>query len=102
MSEQAHPTIIGNNFMKLIDTDSGKDDEVVSINSSDPRVIRTLNNCLKVANEENVENCVVIMTHKDGSISDCWANGKDPFVMVGALEMVKREFMDSLIESRDD
>ena len=99
MSEQAHPTIIGNNFMKLINDPSK---EIESISKSDPRVIETLSKCLEVANEENVENCVIIMTHKDGSISDCWANGKDPFVMVGAMEMVKKEFMNNLIEPRDN
>ncbi len=76
---------------------------VVSFSSEVPNgqhVIERLEEALTMAKKGGVDNCVVIITRTDGSVMDCWANGNKPFVMVGALESVKREFMDAKIEGR--
>ena len=48
----------------------------------------------------DVENIVIVAVKRDGSVIDCWANGSRPFVIVGALESVKLEFMNACIEQR--
>lgn len=63
-------------------------------------VIQRLEEALKEAKNGGVANCIVVMAMNNGSVQDCWANGSKPFVMVGALESIKREFMDACIEGR--
>lgn len=48
----------------------------------------------------DIENIVIVAVKTDGSVIDCWANGTRPFVIVGALESVKLEFMNACIEQR--
>lgn len=48
----------------------------------------------------DIENIVIVAVKHDGSVIDCWANGSCPFVIVGALESVKLEFMNACIEGR--
>lgn len=42
------------------------------------------------------------MVNEDGDVMDCWANGNNPFAIVGGLEALKYEFMKAQIESRED
>ena len=61
---------------------------------------KRLQESLKMAETGVISNCIIVMTGHDGTVVDCWANGSSPFTMVGALETVKKEFMDQIIESR--
>jgi len=47
-----------------------------------------------------ISNCIIIMTGTDGSVVDCWANKNSPYQVVGALEALKHEFINSSIEQR--
>jgi len=47
-----------------------------------------------------VSNCLIITVSEDGQVTDSWASGDRPFTMVGAMETVKRDFMDKHIEKR--
>lgn len=51
--------------------------------------------------EGGVENCVILLVGKDGSVMDCWANSSHPFAVVGGLESIKTEFMKACVEKRD-
>ena len=68
--------------------------------ATDEVVIIRLEEALNMAKHGGVDNCIVILTLKDGGIMDGWANDNKPYLMVGALESVKRDFMDSVIERR--
>ena len=71
-----------------------------SIKPSGEDVIARLEEALAMAKHGGVSNVVVVATMDDGCVMDCWANGKDPFLVVGGIESIKREFMDSAIEAR--
>lgn len=45
-----------------------------------------------------VQNIVLVMTGADGSVISTIANGKDPFVLIGALENMKQQIIDNHIE----
>jgi len=78
---------------------------VVPISSkkqSGKNVVERLEEAIAMAKSGTVDNCVIVMTCSNGDVVDCWANGGNPFVMVGALEAIKREFMDAVIQSRGD
>jgi len=68
---------------------------------TDPTVIKSIEKCLELAKKGGVENCAIVMTHNDNTVSDVWANGKDPYLVIGALESLKQEFIDSTIEKRE-
>jgi len=53
-----------------------------------------------MATRGGISNCIVIMTGADGSVVDCWANRDNPYQIVGALEALKHEFINSSIEQR--
>jgi hypothetical protein len=71
-----------------------------SIDASDNSVIQTLESALEKAKAGGVINCMVVMATDDNLVLDCWANGVSPFVMVGALESLKCDFMRSCMEYR--
>ena len=76
---------------------------VVSIEAvprSGINVIERLEEALEMARQGKIENCIIVMTCFNGDIIDCWANGNSPYVMSGALEATKQEFMNSHIERR--
>ncbi len=60
-----------------------------------------LNHAIEYAKENNILNMAIVMIGEDGSVLDCWANNNKPFVMVGALESLKMEFMKGCIEGRE-
>ena len=43
--------------------------------------------------ENSVSNFAIVMINKTGQVVDCWANSSEPFVLVGALESLKFDFM---------
>ena len=54
---------------------------------------------VELLKNNDVENVVIIATTSSG-IASSWANGSDPFAMIGALEVLKLEFMNANIEPR--
>lgn len=77
--------------------------KVVPISKANPNgenVIERLEEALEMARNGGINNCIVIMDMSKGEIIDGWANNNNPFVMVGALESVKREFMDACMAHR--
>ena len=63
-------------------------------------VIHHLEKALEFANERPIDNVAVIMLDANGEVLDCWANKNSPFVMVGAIESLKIDFMNACIEGR--
>lgn len=80
--------------------------KVVNINNTESgkvsgdNVINRLEAALAAAKDGHISNVVILCSMNDGSVMDCWANGGDPFLIVGGLESIKREFMDACIEGR--
>ena len=78
--------------------------KIVSFPTESPisgeNVINRLEEALEFAKQGTICNCMIVMAGNDNSVVDCWANGNKPFVMIGGLESVKREFMDAIIEKR--
>ncbi len=77
--------------------------KVVSINKNDRSsddVIERLEQALQMARDGGIDNCAVIMTCTNGNVIDCWANNNHSFLMVGAMESLKKDFMNRNIESR--
>ena len=54
---------------------------------------------VELLKNSDVENVVIIATTSSG-IASSWANGSDPFAVIGAIEVLKLEFMNSNIEPR--
>ena len=65
-------------------------------NTTGENVLERLEQAVEYAKEHPVQNVVIVMVSETGVV-DAWANGSKPFHVVGALESVKREFMDKCI-----
>ena len=79
--------------------------KVVQITDTRPNgenVVQRLEESLEMAKAGNIENCMVIMANADGGVADCWANSSQPMIMVGAIEALKREFMNAVIAERQE
>ncbi|HCL6635059.1 TPA: hypothetical protein N2Q63_004703 [Citrobacter freundii] len=63
-------------------------------------VIRLLEEALQMAREGSCHSLAVIMLSNDGGAIDCWHSGGRPYVMVGAIEALKTDFIHSNIEGR--
>ena len=63
-------------------------------------VIRLLEEALQMARNGNCHSLAVIMLSNDGGAIDCWHSGGRPFVMVGAIEALKADFIRTSIEAR--
>ena len=70
-------------------------------NTSGENVIKRIEEVLEKAKAGELNNIIIVASTNKEEVIDCWANGNDPFRMVGALESVKLEFMAALIERRD-
>ena len=57
-----------------------------------------LEGCIEQAKEVGAINCAVTMLLADGSVVSTYANGEQPFLMLGALEYGKQLFMEKNIE----
>ncbi len=71
--------------------------EIVSFGKSE----KSGENVIDRLEEGRVDNCAIIIINKNTNVMDFWENGNSPFVLVGAIETLKREFMDEVIDSRD-
>ncbi len=74
-----------------------KNDE---LQESNPIVLDRLEEAIDMAKEGGIDSCMIIMVSHDGFVVDAWANGTQPFVMVGAIEALKFDFIQSQIEQR--
>lgn len=68
-----------------------KQNEKTCENTSE--VIRLLEDAQMHAKELNVQSMALVMLDASGDIYDCWHNGVKPYVMVGAIESLKQEFI---------
>lgn len=68
---------------------------------SNPIVLDRLYEAIDMAKEGNINCCAIVMVTHNGCVVDAWANGTQPFVIIGALEALKRDFMDTYIENRN-
>ncbi len=74
-----------------------KNDE---LQESNPIVLDRLSEAMDMAREGGIDSCMIIMVSHDGYVVDAWANGKQPFTMVGAIEALKFDYIQSQIEQR--
>lgn len=63
-------------------------------------VIRLLEEALQHAREGKSQSLALLMINNDGSVLDCWHNGGRPYVMVGAMESLRLDFINANIERR--
>jgi len=67
-----------------------------------PNVVSRVEDTIKLLGKENILNCAIILSHKDGSISSCYANNQGIYQMIGALEVLKQRFINEEIEALED
>ena len=70
-------------------------------NSHGDNVKLRLNETLEYLKDNVVNNIAIVMVKDDGSVIDSWANKTNPYVMLGAIESIKFDFMNSCIQLRD-
>lgn len=63
-------------------------------------VIRLLTDALEHARRGSCHSVALLLIDSDGNALDCWHNGGRPYVMVGALESLKLDFINANIERR--
>ncbi|ECH9053817.1 hypothetical protein FB43_19960 [Salmonella enterica subsp. enterica] len=63
-------------------------------------VICLLEEALQYAREGKSQSLALLMINNDGSVLDCWHNGGRPYVMVGAMESLRLDFINANIERR--
>ena len=64
-------------------------------------VLDRLEESLKMAKEGGIQSCAIVMIADNGEVIDSWANGGQVFVMVGALESLKLDFMLTQMDRRN-
>lgn len=65
-------------------------------------VVDRIEQMVEYLNDEVITNVAVVMVTNKGEVIDCWANGKDVFRMVGALDALKFEFTKAYRELRNE
>lgn len=63
-------------------------------------VVRLLKEAIGYAESETSQSLALVMLNKDGSVVDCWHSGGRPYVMVGAMESLRIDFINANIERR--
>ena len=63
-------------------------------------VIRLLTDALEHARRDSCHSVALLLIEGDGNALDCWHNGGRPYVLVGALESLKLDFINANIERR--
>ena len=53
-----------------------------------------------MAEDGKIEDVFIVCTGTDDTVMRSWANGCRPFLMVGAIEDAKRDFMESCIDEK--
>ncbi|ELC7279640.1 hypothetical protein RJO76_000663 [Aeromonas veronii] len=61
-------------------------------------VVSTLEQILESAKRGEVINCLIVTVNSDYSCSRAWANGYQPFSLIGQLEDAKVSFMETYLE----
>ncbi|AJQ53990.1 TPA: hypothetical protein F3L15_09605 [Aeromonas hydrophila] len=61
-------------------------------------VVSTLEQILDSAKRGEVINCLIVTVNSDYSCSRAWANGYQPFTLLGQLENAKAGFMEAHLE----
>ena len=61
-------------------------------------VVSTLEQILESAKRGEVINCLIVTVNSDYSCSRAWANGYQPFPLIGQLENAKASFMEAHLE----
>ncbi|SUP84865.1 hypothetical protein ACILPN_20400 [Yersinia wautersii] len=62
-------------------------------------VVRLLKEALEFAENGNPQSLAIIMI-SNGDVMDCYHHGGAPYVMVGAIESLKTDYIHSQIERR--
>ncbi len=65
-------------------------------------VVQRLEQALELARRGELSNVVVVAVLNNGDVMDCWANGSQPYAVVGGLEGLKFEFINACIEKREE
>ena len=63
-------------------------------------VIPLLEEGLQYGREGKSQSLALLMINNDGNVLDCWHNGGRPYVMVGAMESLRLDFINANIERR--
>ena len=69
-------------------------------NLDNDQVIRLLKQALERAENGGCHSVAVILLEDEGNAIDCWHNGGRPYVMVGAMESLKTDFIHAHIVRR--
>lgn len=65
-------------------------------------VIRLLEEGLELAKSNKSVSMAIVMINNDASVTSCYHFGNRPFVMVGALDVLKTNFIKDCIEGCAD
>lgn len=68
--------------------------------ASKETVIRLLEEALEQARKGECHSVALVLMDVDGNVLDCWHNGGRPYVMLGAMESLKSDFINANIERR--
>mgnify|MGYP004718357265 CR=1 FL=1 len=63
-------------------------------------VIRKLEEALALARKDDFTSVALILVARHGDIRDGWHDGGRPYVMVGAIESLKADYLNACIERR--
>jgi hypothetical protein len=65
-------------------------------------VMTRLQEALEMARAGSVRSVAIVMMldAPDSSIVDCWHNGGQPYIMLGAIESLKVDFLNAAIDRR--
>ncbi|MCV2531992.1 hypothetical protein VPX56_10365 [Enterobacter wuhouensis] len=83
--------------LKVINLASRKD---ADLEHNRTEVIRLLEEALHAAREGNYRSLAILLIDESGAVMDAWHSGSLPYVMVGAIESLKTDFINLQIERR--
>lgn len=68
---------------------------------SGKNVVERLKEALAMAEDGLIEDIFIVATQTNGKVSHSWANGGEPFLMLGKIEEAKYDYMKSNIEQKE-
>lgn len=83
--------------LKVINLASRKD---ADLEHNRTEVIRLLEEALHAAREGNYRSLAILLIDESGAVMDAWHSDDLPYVMVGAIESLKTDFINLQIERR--
>lgn len=83
--------------LKVINLTSRKD---ADLEHNRTEVIRLLEEALHAAREGKYRSMAILLIDDNGAVMDAWHSGGLPYVMVGAIESLKTDFINLQIERR--